>query len=254
MAGHSHAKTIKYRKGGQDAKRAKIFTKIQREIFIAVKLSGADEKFNPKLRLARQKARLFNMPNDKISDAIKRATDAGMAGKNYEEYYYLVSCSGGIFLLVKTLTDNKNRSASDVRGISARHNASIAESSAIDFMFTNTGFIKYETSKTNFDDLFEAAIELGAKDVISSEIIEETDSDFISHSATEIICEFKDFNTVKTSIEEKFGEARISALEWRPNNEIEASKEQVEKLQNLIDELEELDDVSMIYTNFTSNE
>lgn len=250
MAGHSHAKTIKHRKNGQDAKRSKIFTKIQREIFIAVKQSGADEKFNPKLRLARQKARLCNMPNDKIQDAIKRATNAENSGVNYEEGYYLVSLSGGVFLLVKTLTDNKNRAASDVRGISARFGASIAEPSAISFMFTNVGTIKYELEKHTFEGIFEVAIEAGASDVVLSEIIEEGEEEDVVTQAAEVLCDFKEFNAVKTILEEKLGEAKIASLEWRANNKVEAPEEQKEKILKLMDELEELDDVSSIFTNF----
>ena len=252
MAGHSHAKTIKYRKGGQDAKRSKIFTKIQREIVVAVKMSGADEKFNPRLRLARQKARFYNMPNDKISDAIKRGSDAGSKDNNYEECYYNISLSGGLFILVKSLTDNKNRSASDVRGIAGRYGANIAESSTISFLFTNLGIIKYEASKVNFEKIFEKAIEVGASDVLSGEIIEEGEDENISIPAIEITCEFKDFNTIKQAIEEEFGEPKLAGLEWIPNNKMEATAEVKEKALKLIDELEELDDTSAIYINFST--
>jgi YebC/PmpR family DNA-binding regulatory protein len=250
MAGHSHAKTIKYRKGGQDAKRSKLFTKIQREIFIAVKQSGPDDKFNPRLRLARQKARLFNMPNDKIYDAIKRASSASAGEGNYEESYYLVSFSGGVFILIKVLTDNKNRAASDVRGIASKAGASIADPSAVVFLFINLGVIKYETSKHSFDEVFEKAIEAGASDVVESEIIEEGDDGDISIPATEVLCEFKEFNSIKASLEEAFGEARAANLEWRAKIKVEVSGETEEKLGKLIDELEDLDDVSTIYKNF----
>jgi YebC/PmpR family DNA-binding regulatory protein len=250
MAGHSHAKTIKHRKNGQDAKRSKIFTKIQREIFTAVKLGGADDKFNPKLRLARQKARLCNMPNDKIQDAIKRATNSDASASNYEECYYLISSSGGIFILAKALTDNKNRSASDTRGIASRYGASIAESSAIDFLFLNLGVIKYKKQEGLFDKIFEKAIDLGATDVLEAEIVEEADDEDISHDAIEILCDFKDFNTVKTSLEKEFGEPEIAELEWRARSKVEPSAEQLEKLTKLVDELEELDDISTLYKNF----
>ena len=250
MAGHSHAKTIKYRKGGQDAKRSKIFTKIQREIFIATKTSGSDEKFNPKLRLAKQKARFYNMPNDKIADAIKRATNADANAENYEECYYLVAASGGVFILVKSLTDNKNRSSSDVRGISTRYGAVMGEPSTINFLFKNFGVIKYKASKINFEKLFEKAIEGGASDVLETEITGE-EEEAETYKAVEVLCDFRDFNSVKTSLEEAFGEAEIAILEWRANNEINLSEEQLAKLTKLIDELEELDDTSALYTNFS---
>lgn len=255
MAGHSHAKTIKYRKNGQDAKRSKIFTKIQREIVIAVKASGADEKFNPKLRLVKQKARFYNMPNDKIADAIKRGSDSGTKSENYEECYYNVSLGGGVFILVKSLTDNKNRSASDVRGIAGRYGASIAESSTISFLFSNLGVIKYEAEKVEFEKIFEKGIESGAVDIFNSTIIQEGEDEDIVTDAIEIICEFKDFAQVKQSLEDSFGEAKIASLEWRPNNKVEVSDEVLEKALKLIDELEELDDTSAIYTNFeTAND
>jgi YebC/PmpR family DNA-binding regulatory protein len=250
MAGHSHAKTIKHRKNGQDAKRSRIFTKIQREIFTAVKLGGADEKFNPKLRLARQKARLCNMPNEKIQDAIKRANASDSSSANYEECYYLISLPGGIFILAKALTDNKNRSASDTRGIASRYGASIAESSAIDFLFQNLGVIKYKFKDDLLEKIFEKAIDLGALDVVESQIVEEADDEEISHPAIEILCEFKDFNSIKNSLELTFGEADIAEIEWRSKNKIEVNNEQIEKTCKMVDELEELDDISIIYKNF----
>jgi YebC/PmpR family DNA-binding regulatory protein len=250
MAGHSHAKTIKHRKNGQDAKRSKIFTKIQREIFTAVKLSGADEKFNPKLRLARQKARLCNMPNDKIQDAIKRASSSDSNASNYEECYYLISLSGGIFILAKALTDNKNRSASETRGVVNRYAGSIAESSAIDFLFENVGVVKYKKQEGLFDKIFDKAIESGANDVVETHIIEEKEDEEILHPAIEVLCDFKELNAVKSALEKTFGEAEISEQDFRPRNKIEISQEQMEKVEKLTEELEELDDISMLYKNF----
>lgn len=249
MAGHSHAKTIKYRKSGQDAKRSKIFTKIQREIVVAVKAGGADEKFNPRLRLARQKARFYNMPNDKISDAIKRGSDTTSKSEMYEDCYYNISLSGGLFILVKSLTDNKNRSASDVRGIAGRYGGSIAESSTVSFLFTNLGVITYEEGKVEFEKIFERAIELNATDVINSNIEDEEST----IPSIEITCEFKDFANIKQTLEEEFGEPKLAGLEWRANNQVEPPLESQEKIMKLIDELEELDDTSAVYTNFEFN-
>jgi YebC/PmpR family DNA-binding regulatory protein len=190
------------------------------------------------------------MPNDKIQDAIKRANNAEANSSNYEECYYLISSSGGVFILVKTVTDNKNRSASDVRGVVGRYKMSIGESSAIDFLFENIGIIKYEKTENNFDAIFEKAIECGAKDVTEAEILEETDEEEIASPAVQIVCEFKDFNSVKTSLEETFGEAKIAETVWVAKNKIEINEERRITMQKVIDELEELDDVSTIYTNF----
>ena len=250
MAGHSHAKNIQHRKNSQDAKRSKMFTKIQREIFIAVKSFGADEKFNPKLRLAKQKARLFNMPNDKVNDAIKRATASDANASSFEECYYLISYSGGVFILLKALTDNKNRTASEVRGTASKFNATIAESSTIDFLFENIGVIIYDAKAHNFDAIFEKAIDLNANDVFKSTIIEETEDEEITHETTEVNCSIKDFNSVKVGLEETFGEAKLSELTWRAKNKIEISEEQLEKVNKLIDIFNDIDDVSSCYTNF----
>lgn len=250
MAGHSHAKTIKHRKNSQDNKRSKIFTKIQREIFIAVKSFGVDEKFNPKLRLARQKARLFNMPNEKINDAIKRASSSEANSNNYEECYYLISLSGGVFILLHALTDNKNRTASEVRGTASKFNANIAESSTIDFLFENIGVIIYGIDKVQFDDVFEKAIDCGANDVFESTITEETEDENIEHNTIEIVCDFKDFNSLKINLENTFGEPKIAELKWNAKSKIDISNEQNEKLNKLIDALEDIDDISAIYKNF----
>jgi YebC/PmpR family DNA-binding regulatory protein len=245
MAGHSHAKNIKHKKDAQDIKRSKIFTKLQREIFVSVKQGGADEKFNPKLRLARQKARFHNMPNDKINEAIKRATDAGNAGSNYEDCYYLIAYSGGIFILVKALTDNKNRTASDVRGIASSFDASISESSAIDFLFLNFGFIKYLSQNINFDKLFEKAVLLGA---ISIDEIDEEKEDKIE-KIIQITSALKDFNLIKTGLEENFGEPREAGLTWKAQNNVEVSVEVFERIEKLKEDLEELDDVQELFIN-----
>jgi YebC/PmpR family DNA-binding regulatory protein len=250
MAGHSHAKTIKHRKNSQDAKRSKIFTKIQKEIFIAVKNHGADEKFNPKLRLARQKARLFNMPNDKIHDAIKRATSSDANSSNYEECYYLISATGGVFILLKALTDNKNRTASEIRGVVSKAGATIAESATIDFIFENIGVIIYEAENQNFDNIFEKSIDLNASDIISSTITEETEDEEITHETIEVICSVKHFNEVKTGLEGEFGEPKIAELQWRAKNKIEPTEEQAEKINKLIDEFIDIDDISSVYKNF----
>lgn len=250
MAGHSHAKNIQHRKNAQDNKRSKLFTKIQREIFISVKSSGEDEKFNPKLRLAKQKARLCNMPNDKINDAIKRATNSALNTQNYEECYYLISYSGGAFILLKALTDNKNRTASEIRGTASKFNATIAESSNIDFLFENLGVIIYPSNNNSFEDIFNQAIDYSADDIFESTILEEDEEGEIEIDTIEVNCNLQNFNSVKNKLEESFGEAKLAEPTWRPKNKITLSQDQIEKLNKLIEIFNDIEDVSSIYTNF----
>lgn len=251
MAGHSHAKNVQHRKNAGDLKRSKIFTKIQREIFVAAKLGGGDEKTNPRLRTIKQKARLSNMPNDKIVDAIKRATDQSLNSNDYEECYYMASLSGGAFILVKALTDNRNRTASEVKSIMTKGGANLVDASGRDFMFTNIGVIKYPVNACKFDDLFEKAIEFNAKAVENvREKDEAAEDEEIYADLIEVTCDLKDFGALRDALEEAFGEAKISGTEFRANDSIMLSGEQAEKAQRLIDNLEELDDVSVVYVNF----
>lgn len=248
MAGHSHAKNVQYKKNAQDRKRSMLFTRIQREIYIAVRQGVPDDKFNPRLRLAKQKARFYNMPNDKISSAIKRATDAESGGDNYEECHYLISSSNGVFILVEALTDNKNRSASDIRGIAAKYGKSIAEPSTIDFIFASVGVIKYDANSHIFDDIFEKAVMCGAISVENIEYVQSTDDDSVVHKMIEILCDFKDLNTIRNTLQDVFGEAKVAEHEFRAKNKLYLPED--EKLRNFIETLEELDDVSAIYTNY----
>lgn len=252
MAGHSHAKNVAHKKNAADKKRAKIFTQLQKEITVAVKEGGIDEKFNPKLRLARQKARFCNMPNNKILDAMKRATSSSSDNENYEEIYYLASFSGGVVILIKALTDNKTRTASEVRSILSKFSGTL-EGGKIDSFFMNVGAIYYSQEGANFDALFEEAVEAGAFSIENISLLNEASENENEENycqMIEILCNFKDFISVKNTLEEKFGEAKMAEKDFRPHRKIEILGDAKEKFQNIFLALEGSDDVSTIYKNF----
>lgn len=251
MAGHSHAKNVQHKKNAVDRRRSKIFTKIQKEITVAVKVGGADEKFNPRLRLAKQNARFVNMPNDKVLDAIKRAVSGAAANENYEEIYYLASFGGGVVFLIKSLTDNKTRTAGEVRSIITKYGGSL-EATKVDSFFANLGAIYYLTETSNFDDVFEKAAEADAISVENVKLANESgeDGEESYYDVIEVLCNFKDFALLRASLEEVCGEAKMAEQDFRPHRKIEISEEMWEKFQNVIAALEGSDDVSNIYKNF----
>ena len=168
MAGHSHSSNIKHRKGAQDAKKAKIFTKLQREITVAAKTGQADPEFNARLRNAIIAARTSNMPKDRIESAIKKATSAG-EGENFEEIRYEGYGPNGIAFIVQALTDNRNRTAGEIRSIFTKAGGSLGESGSVAFMFDHIGLIEYEAKAASEENMFETAFEAGANDVVSKE-------------------------------------------------------------------------------------
>lgn len=239
MAGHSHAANIKHRKGAQDEKKSKIFTKLQREISSAAKQSGADAAMNPRLRLAISKARELNMPKDKIEFAIQRATkDASF--DNYEEIRYLIYISS-VAILVETLSDNKNRTAGEVRAAATKYGGSLGDSGAIDFTFSRLGIIQYKVSEiSNFDDFFEFALQNGADD-IQEEVTENAEGEQVK--IYEIKCEMKVFMSLKTAVEAKYGDPYFGSLVWIPNTPIAADDATKERIYKVLDVLEDMDDV-----------
>lgn len=238
MAGHSKFANIKHRKGAQDKKRAKIFTKLGREIVVAAKSGQPDPQFNPRLRAAIAAARAGNMPNDKIDAAIKRGSGP-QEGETYEEVRYEGYGPGGIALIVEALTDNRNRAAADIRTIFNKNGGSMGESGSVAYMFERVGFIEYPADKAGEEAMFEAVIEAGADNCESSDV------------AHEITCDPDNFNEVRDVLAEKFGDAEVGRLSWKPLNTIDVTDvEQAQKILRLIDALEDNDDVQYVVANY----
>ena len=236
MAGHSQFKNIMHRKGAQDAKRAKVFTKLLREITTAAKQGLPDPAHNPRLRAAMLAARKENMPGENISRAIKKSQEAG--GDGMAEVRYEGRGPGGVGIIVETLTDNRNRTAGEVRATFTKSGGNLAETGAVSFMFDHVGVVEYDAKVGNADAMLEAAIDAGAEDVVSSE------------SGHEIYTTQDSLTDVAKALEAKFGEARKAALVWTPQNTIAVNHEQGEKLLKLMETLNEHDDVQNVYANF----
>ena len=237
MAGHSQFKNIMHRKGAQDAKRAKIFTKLQREITVSAKLGLPDPAMNPRLRAAIQAARKENMPKDNIERAIKRATGDGN-DSDYVEIRYEGYGPAGIAVIVEALTDNRNRTAAEVRSIFAKHGGSLGETNSVSFMFNRVGELVFPAKVASADAMFEAALEAGADDV---------QSDDETHTVTTTV---EGFAAVRDALEEKFGTPDSSGLVWRPLNSVAVDEEQAAALLKLLDTLEDNDDVQRVSANF----
>ena len=237
MAGHSKWANIQHRKGAQDKKRAKLFSKLGREIMVAAKLGGGDPDMNPRLRLAITTARGQSMPKDGIERAIQKGV-GGTEGDNYEEIRYEGYGVGGVAVIVEALTDNKNRTASEVRSLFSKNGGNLGETGCVNFMFDRVGEIVYPIEKASADDMFEAALEAGAENVESGDEIHE------------VHCAADDFASVRDSLETKFGEPEKSSLIWRPNVTTELNESQASSVIKLIDALEDNDDVQSVTANF----
>ncbi len=236
MAGHSKWANIQHRKGRQDAKRSKMFSKLSKEITVAAKMGAPDPEFNPRLRLAIQAAKAQSMPKDNIDRAIKKSTSADEA--NFEEIRYEGFGPAGVGVIVEALTDNRNRAASDIRAIFSKNGGNMGETGSVSFMFDLVGYIEYPADKGSEEEMLEAAIEAGAEDVQSSE------------ETHEIYCAFDQLADVSAALEEKFGEATSAKPFWRPQNTIDVDGDKAATLMKLIDALEDNDDVQNVYSNF----
>ena len=236
MAGHSQFKNIMHRKGRQDAAKSKLFGKLAREITVSAKIGIPDPAMNPRLRAAIIAARAENMPKDNIDRAIKKAT--GGDAENYEETRYEGYGPGGVAVIVEVLTDNRNRTAGEVRAAFTKSGGNLAETGAVSFMFDHLGVIEYDAKVASGDAMFEGALEAGADDVVSSD------------SGHEIYVAQDRFGAVVKALEAKFGEPRKASLVWRPQNTVAVDDEQGEKLLKLLDKLNEHDDVQNVYANF----
>ncbi len=236
MAGHSKFKNIQFRKGAQDKRRAKLFSKLGREITAAAKMGMADPAMNPRLRTAIQAARAQNMPKDNIERAIKKSEEAG--GDNYEEVRYEGFGVGGVGVIVEALTDNRNRTASEVRSIFSKFGGNLGETGAVSFNFDKLGAIEFDADTATDDAMLEAAIEAGGDDVESGE------------EGHIVYCNPDELHQVAKALEERFGEPRAMQILWRPKSEVPIDEESGQKLLRMIDGLEDLDDVQQVYANF----
>ena len=238
MAGHSHFANIKHKKGAQDKKKSKLFTKLIREIVVAAKSGLPDPNSNPRLRLALANARVANVTRDKIEGAIKKATEPH-GGENYEDIRYEGYAPGGVALIVETLSDNRNRTASDVRSTFTKFGGNLGETGSVNFMFDRVGLIKFPKVKASDDAMLEAAIEAGADNCESNEMFHE------------ITCQPESFHAVSKFLVDKFGDSEHSGFTWKPKNFIELDLEKAEEVEDLIERLEDLDDVQNVYSNHT---
>jgi YebC/PmpR family DNA-binding regulatory protein len=236
MAGHSQFKNIMHRKGRQDAARAKLFSKLAREITVSAKMGLPDPGMNARLRAAIIAARAENMPKDNIERAIKKSQ--GGDADSFDEIRYEGYGPGGVAIIVEVLTDNRNRTASDVRSVFTKSGGNLAETGAVSFMFDRVGIVEFDAKVATPDEMLDAAIEAGADDVVSTE------------NGHEIYASPESLRDVAKSLEAKFHEPRRAALAWKPQNTIAVDDEQGEKVLKLMEALEDHDDVQNVYANF----
>jgi YebC/PmpR family DNA-binding regulatory protein len=236
MAGHSQFKNIMHKKGKQDAIRSKLFSKLAREITVAAKMGLPDMAMNARLRSAVLAARAENMPKDNIERAIKKA--AGADGENYDEVRYEGYAPGGVAVIVEALTDNRNRTAGEVRSYFSKAGGALAETGAVSFMFDRVGLIVFDRKVASEDAMLEAAIDAGADDVVSGP------------EEHEVITSVESLREAQKALEAKFGEPRKAAIVWRPQNTVAVEDEAGEKILRLIGALEENDDVQNVTANF----
>ncbi len=237
MSGHSKFKNIMYRKGAQDAKRAKVFTKIIREITVAARGGMPDPAMNPGLRIAISAAKAANMGKDTIERAIKRGSGDD-DGVNFEEIRYEGFGPGGIAVIVETLSDNRNRTVSELRTIFNKCGGTLGDAGCVTFMFDRVGAIAYPSGAVSADEVFDAAIEAGAEDCESSE------------DGHEITCPADRLGDVRDSLEHSIGLCRSAGLEWKPQSTIPLAEDDAEKLLNLLEALEDCDDVRTVSANY----
>ncbi len=237
MAGHSHAKNIMHRKAAQSAKKAQAFGKLIREITVSAKQGLPDPAANPRLRAAVRAALAANMTRDTVDRAIKRAATAGQ-GEDYVEVRYEGYGPNGVAIIVEALTDNRNRTASDLRSTFAKHGGALGETNSVAFQFERKGVIAYPAAAADPDTMLEAAIEAGASDV-------ESDTD--GHEITTTV---EDFAAVRDALEARFGAPESAKLEWIPTTTVDLDEEKARDVLKLVDALDDNDDVQNVYANF----
>jgi YebC/PmpR family DNA-binding regulatory protein len=237
MAGHSHVKNVMHRKGAQDARKARQFARLIREITVAARQGLPDPAANPRLRGAIIAARAANMPKDTVDRAIKKAAGA-TAGDDYVEVRYEGYGPAGVAIIVETLTDNRNRTASDLRSAFSKYGGALGETNSVSFLFNRLGAITYPLNVATGDDMLEAAIEAGADNVDTNE------------TEHEITTSVDDFFAVRDAMEARFGPAESAKLDWRPTTIVTLDETKAASLLKLLDILDENDDVQNVYANF----
>jgi len=237
MAGHSHVKNIMYRKGAQDAKRARQFARLIREITVSARAGLPDPATNPRLRAAVATAREANMPKDTIDRAIKKASGAGQ-GADYAEVRYEGYGPAGVAIIVEALTDNRNRTASDIRSAFAKYGGVLGETNSVSFLFVRLGVVRYPVSAASEDDMLTAAIDAGADEVESGS------------EGHEVTTSVESFFAARDALEARFGPPESAKLDWRPSTTVTLDEEKAAALLKLIDVLDDNDDVQNIYANF----
>jgi YebC/PmpR family DNA-binding regulatory protein len=240
MAGHSKWANIQHRKGRQDAARSKLFSKLSKEITVAAKMGDPDPEKNPRLRLAVKEAKSNSVPKDVIERAIKKSTAGD--GEEYEEIRYEGYGPNGIAVIVEAMTDNRNRTASNVRSTFSKNGGNLGETGSVGFMFERKGEIAYEVGVGDADDVLMAAIEAGAEDVESSE------------DGHLIYCADTDLHEVSNALEIDLGESQSTKLIWKPTTTTELDVDGLRSLMKLVDALEDDDDVQRVTTNFEAND
>jgi len=236
MAGHSQYKNIMFRKGRQDKERSKLFSKLAREITVAAKSGLPDPVHNPRLRAAILAAREENMPKDNIERAIKKA--AGGDAENIEEVRYEGYGPGGTAFIIEALTDNRNRTAADIRAAFSKYGGALGETNSVAFLFAHVGSIVYPQARGSEDAMLEAAIECGADECVSSD------------DGHEFLCRIEDYGAVRDTLEAKLGPPQSAAIVWRAQNNVAVGDETGETLVKLLDVLDDHDDVQRVYGNY----
>jgi YebC/PmpR family DNA-binding regulatory protein len=237
MAGHSQFKNIMHRKGAQDARRARQFAKVIREITVAARSGLPEAASNPRLRAAILAAQRVNMPKDTVERAIKKASGAA-AGEDYVEVRYEGYGPAGVALIVEALTDNRNRTASDLRTAFNKHGGAMSETNSVSFMFQRVGAVRYPSAAASADAMLEAAVEAGADDAREDE------------DGHEVLCAPDDLFSIRDALEARFGPAESAKLEWRPQTLVTLDEERAAAVLKLIDALDESDDVQNVFANF----
>lgn len=237
MAGHSQFKNIMRRKGKQDARRAKIFTRLIREITVSARCGLSDPAFNPRLRAAILAARAENVPRDKIEQAVRKGAGE-IEGEHYEEVRYEGYGPGGVAFIVEAMTDNRNRTAADIRSIFSKHGGNLGETGSVGFMFCRRGVIAYPAERAGAEEIFEAALEAGAENCESAE------------AGHEVACAMEAFNAVRDALAEKFGEPESARLQWIPDTLAPVHADKAEAVLRLFDALDDCDDVQEVAANY----
>ena len=236
MAGHSKWANIQHRKGRQDAKRGKVFTKLIKEITVAARMGGGDQNFNPRLRLAIEKGKAENLPSDNIKNAIKRGTGE-LDGVSYEEIRYEGYGIGGAAVMVDCMTDNRTRTVADVRHAFAKNGGNMGAEGSVAFLFTHCGQFVFAPGASE-EKLMEAALASGAEDVIAND-----------DGSIEVVCPAADFHTVRDSLIKAGFKTDVAEITMKPQNDTALTGDESVRMQKLLDALDSLDDVQQVYTN-----